>query len=77
MRTADKCIADWLRMSLPTLYRWRRAGLLPHRPDSEAEALAMLDQIEAARDRAAFARPRGLVGRTRLDAIAQGLGDRP
>jgi hypothetical protein len=75
MRASDKCIANWMSMSLTTLYRWRAVGLLPHRPRSKAEALAMLSQIEAARDAATFARPQGQVGRTRLDSIHKVRGN--
>jgi len=74
--TADKRIAAWLNVSMTTYYRWRRSGLLPRRPGSPAEALEMLARIEAAHDAAAFDRPLGRLGRTRLDAVAKALGDR-
>ena len=72
---ADKRIAEWLSISLPTFYRWRKCRLLTRRPRSVDEAKEMLVRIAAARDSAAFARPNGRFGRTRLDAIAEFLGD--
>lgn len=74
MGAPDKRIADWLDVSLPTYYRWRKEGLLPRRPGSAAEAREMRALIEAARDAAAFARLPGRRGRTRITAVAQALG---
>lgn len=74
MGTADKRIAEWLGISLPTYYRWRRAGLLPRRPDSASAAQEMRASIDAARDFAVFGRPPGRPGRTRLEKVAQALG---
>lgn len=74
---SDTRIACWLGLSPATYYRWRAAGLLPCQPRSAEEAREMRARVEAARDCAAFNRPPGLLGRTRLDDIAHELGDRP
>ena len=73
MGTPDKLIADWLGVSLPTFYRWRDAGLLPIRPDSALAGLEIRARINKARDKAAFDRRPGQVGRTPLSAVAQVL----
>lgn len=67
--TNDKQIARWLGISIATFYRWRNAGLLPHRPKSQEEAAVMRINIEHARDNAAFSGSRR--GRARLDIMAQ------
>ncbi len=72
--TSDKRIADWLNVSIATLYRWREAGLLPRRPKCREEAEVMRRRIDAAKDDAILARKRGQSGRTSLNAVVQALG---
>lgn len=66
----DKRIAAWLGISIPTFYRWRRAGLLPRRPRSVEEAKALLDHVDAARDASPLRRARETTGRPRLEEVA-------
>lgn len=70
MRVNDKRIAGWLYISLPTLYRWRTAGLLPRNPRTHHEAQERLARIGIAREKAIFSRIPGKPGRTSLSAIA-------
>lgn len=70
----DKQIAAWLGISLPTLYRWIRAGLIPVKPRTEGTAVAMRWLIDEARDQASFIRSHGRVGRTSLPEIVEVLG---
>lgn len=74
MGAVDKRIAEWLGVSMPTYYRWRRAGLLPRRPESVSAALEMRARIDEARDAAVFVRPPGQQGRTRLATVAKAFG---
>ena len=73
-RVSDTLIAQWMLVSLATLYRWREAGLLPCRPSSAEEARQLRARIDSARDLAAFRRLPGHPGRTSLEAVARELG---
>lgn len=76
-KMSDKRIAAWMKISIATYYRWRAAGLIVRRPISTDEAQELRRRIDLAQDNAAFARQRGQLGRTTLDAIAQALGGHP
>jgi len=72
---SDKRIAGWLKISLASFYRHLAIGLLWRRPRSPEEAKEMLRKIDMARDNATRMRPKGMTGRTPLDAIVKALGD--
>ena len=76
MSTRDKRIAAWLNVSIATFYRWRKAGLLPRRPQTPDEAREMRRRIDEARDDALNARHDSQQGRTPLHSVAKTLGAR-